>query len=123
MNAFAKQEAAPALAAANNRIQNILRKADRKKAVDIDSSLLKEKAERALYDQMIELSDEVESMFDMGDYTGALTRLASLRAVVDSFFDEVRVLGEDMALRNNRLDLLDRLGEMFLSTADLSELQ
>ena len=123
VNAFAKLEAAPALAAANKRIQNILRKSDTKNAVDIDPSLLKEKAERALYDEMIALSGEVESMFDMGDYTSALTRLASLRTVVDSFFDEVMVMDEDMALRNNRLALLDRLGEMFLRTADLSQLQ
>jgi glycyl-tRNA synthetase beta chain len=62
-------------------------------------------------------------MFDKGDYTTALSSLASLRVVVDDFFDEVMVMDEDLALRNNRLALLERLGEMFLRTADLSQLQ
>ncbi len=123
VDAFARLEAAPALAAANKRIQNILRKADRKETTVIDPALLKEKAERALYAQMIDLSAEVDEMFDKGDYTTALSTLASLRTVVDSFFDEVMVMDEDLALRNNRLALLDHLGEMFLRTADLSQLQ
>ncbi len=72
---------------------------------------------------MIDLSAEVNEMFDKGDYTTALSSLASLRAVVDDFFDEVMVMDEDPALRNNRLALLERLGEMFLRTADLSQLQ
>jgi len=122
VDAFAKLDAAPALAAANKRIQNILRKADRKETAVIDPALFKEKAERALYDQMIELSARVDAMFDKGDYTSALSSLASLRTVVDGFFDEVMVMDEDQALRNNRLALLDRLGEMFLRTADLSQL-
>ncbi|MFW2439726.1 MAG: glycine--tRNA ligase subunit beta [Arenicellales bacterium] len=123
VDAFARLDAAPALAAANKRIQNILRKADRKEAAVIDPALLTEKAERALYDQMIALSAEVDEMFDKGDYTAALSRLASLQTVVDDFFDEVMVMDEDLALRNNRLALLNRLGEMFLRTADLSQLQ
>lgn len=123
VDAFARLEAAPALAAANKRIQNILRRADREDATVIDPALLKEKAERALYDQMINLSSEVDVMFDKGDYTTALSSLASLRTAVDCFFDEVMVMDEDQALRNNRLALLDRLGEMFLRTADLSQLQ
>jgi len=123
VDAFARLDAAPALAAANKRIQNILRKADWEEATVIDPALLTEKAERALYDQMIGLSAEVDAMFDKGDYTAALSRLASLRTVVDGFFDEVMVMDEDLALRNNRLALLNRLGEMFLRTADLSQLQ
>ncbi|MEA1889246.1 MAG: glycine--tRNA ligase subunit beta [Pseudomonadota bacterium] len=123
VDAFARLEAAPALAAANKRIQNILRKADRKETTVIDPALLKEKAERALYAQIIDLSAEVDEMFDKGDYTTALSTLASLRTVVDSFFDEVMVMDEDLALRNNRLALLERLSEMFLRTADLSQLQ
>jgi len=123
VDAFARLEAAPALAAANKRIQNILRKADREETADINPALLKEKAERTLYDQMIDLSDGVDAMFDRGDYTTALSSLASLRTAVDGFFDEVMVMDDDQALRNNRLALLDRLSEMFLRTADLSQLQ
>jgi glycyl-tRNA synthetase beta chain len=111
------------LSAANKRIQNILRKAADEQLADVDPELLKEAAERALYEQMLALSDEVNGLFNAGDYTRALSRLASLRTVVDGFFDEVMVMDEDKALRANRLALLNRLGEMFLRTADLSQLQ
>ena len=123
VDAFGKLEEAPALASANKRIQNILRKSSDESQANIDPSLLKESAERALYEQMIALSDEVDLLFKAGDYTPALSKLASLRSVVDSFFDEVMVMDEDMALRANRLALLKHLGEMFLRTADLSQLQ
>ncbi len=123
VDAFARLDAAPALAAANKRIQNILRKAEQDKDIEVKPVLLKETAERALYEQMTAMSDELEVMFDKGDYTVALSRLASLRDAVDGFFDEVMVMDDDIALRNNRLALLDCLGRMFLRTADLSQLQ
>jgi len=123
VDAFGKLEEAPALAAANKRIQNILRKADKAERSQLDPAVLKEPAEKDLYDQMIELSAEVDGLFDKGDYTIALSRLSSLRTVVDGFFDQVMVMDEDLALRANRLALLEQLGEMFLRTADLSQLQ
>ena len=123
VDAFGKLKEAPALAAANKRIQNILRKADKAERSQLDPALLKEPAEKDLYDQMIELSAEVDGLFDKGDYTIALSRLSSLRTVVDDFFDQVMVMDEDLALRANRLALLEQLGEMFLRTADLSQLQ
>lgn len=123
VDAFAKLEEAPALAAANKRIQNILRKAGNPQLGDIEPGLLKETAERALYEQMLTLSDEVDDLFNAGSYTPALSKLATLRTVVDQFFDEVMVMDEDEALRANRLALLSHLGEMFLRTADLSQLQ
>jgi len=65
----------------------------------------------------------VEPLFAAGNYTQALKLLAALREPVDSFFDEVMVNCEDADLRRNRLALLNSLGAMFLSTADLSRLQ
>ncbi len=123
VNAFGKLEEAPALAAANKRIQNILRKAGTDDFGKVDAEMLKESEERALYEQINELSIEVDGMFNRGEYTAALSRLASLRTVVDRFFDKVMVMDEDPSLRANRLALLATLGEMFLRTADLSELQ
>jgi glycyl-tRNA synthetase beta chain len=72
VDAFGKLEEAPALAAANKRIQNILRKADKAERSQLDPALLKESAEKDLYDQMIKLSAEVDGLFDKGDYTTAL---------------------------------------------------
>jgi glycyl-tRNA synthetase beta chain len=123
VDAFSKLEEAPALAAANKRIQNILRKATKSERASLDPALLKEAAEKELYDQMIKLSTEVDGLFEKGEYTIALSRLSSLRTVVDAFFDQVMVMDEDLALRANRLALLEQLGEMFLRTADLSQLQ
>ena len=62
-------------------------------------------------------------MFDQGDYKAALLQLAGLREVVDTFFDKVMVMAEDVELRNNRLALLNTLRGLFLRVADLSRLQ
>ena len=121
--AFAELPEAEALAAANKRIGNILRKSGEEISNEIDTALLSLDAELALHEQIEALSSEVEPMFKRGDYTNALTRLAALRPVVDSFFDDVMVMDEDKKLRQNRLALLDRLATLFLRTADLSLLQ
>ena len=114
---------AEALAAANKRIGNILRKAGETAGGTVDTELLREPAERALYEAMTGLEPAVTQAFDAGDYTEGLTRLAGLRPVVDRFFDEVMVMAEDAALRRNRLALLARLQGLFLRVADLSRLQ
>lgn len=123
VDAFVQLEEAPALAAANKRIQNILRKAEGNDFGAVDAGMLTEAAERALFDQISGLSSEVDELFKQGDYTSALRRLASLRTAVDDFFDQVMVMDEDPEIRANRLALLASLGEMFLRTADLSQLQ
>ena len=121
--AFAELPEADALAAANKRISNILRKSDTQASGPVSADLLKLDAEQALHQRIEDLRAEVEAMFLRGDYTNALTRLASLRPEVDRFFDDVMVMDEDMQLRNNRLALLDSLSALFLRAADLSQLQ
>jgi glycyl-tRNA synthetase beta chain len=123
VDVFARMDEAPSLSAANKRIQNILRKAGKLDQDEVNPGLLKEDAELALYQKMNELFPDVDGLFVEGNYTEALSRLASLRSVVDDFFDHVMVMDEDMELRMNRLALLKQLGEMFLRTADLSQLQ
>nr|MBQ5526270.1 glycine--tRNA ligase subunit beta [Succinivibrionaceae bacterium] len=120
---FAKNPAAPALAAANKRVSNILQKnnaADCRAAVSSD--LLKEDAEKALYNAIESLRGEVTSMFDEGRYTDAMTKLAGLRDTVDTFFDKVMVMDKDEAVRNNRIALLASLRALFLRIADISVL-
>ncbi len=124
--AFARLPEAEALAAANKRIGNILRKA--REAGEtipeaVDSSLLQEEAERALALEIDRVANAVAPLFDEGEYQAALERLAELRPVVDRFFDEVMVMAEDAALRRNRLALLRRLQGLFLAVADIAELQ
>ena len=121
---FKDLPAAESLAAANKRISNILRKAgDIQLPANFDSGSLIESEEKQLADQLNQLKLQVEPLIASGDYTGALTELASLRESVDSFFDAVMVMADDENLRNNRLALLAQMQGQFLAIADLSHLQ
>jgi glycyl-tRNA synthetase beta chain len=121
VRAFAELPEAPALAAANKRISNIL-----KKAQDVDAHvsevLLKEPAEKALYAAMKEVAPKANAQFEAGDYTASLKTLASLRAPVDAFFDGVMVNAEELDLRLNRQGLLKTLHDAMNRVADLSRL-
>ncbi|NMM04747.1 glycine--tRNA ligase subunit beta [Polaromonas sp.] len=121
VRAFAALPEAQALAAANKRISNIL-----KKAQDVDAHvsalLLKEPAEIALHAAMLELIPQANAQFDAGDYTASLQTLAALRAPVDAFFDGVMVNAEEPDLRLNRQGLLKSLHDAMNRVADLSRL-
>ncbi|TCJ15556.1 glycine--tRNA ligase subunit beta [Parasulfuritortus cantonensis] len=112
---------AAALAAANKRIRNILKKAD---AVGetVDLALLQAGAEADLHQALVAVTPEVEAALANLDYTAALTRLAGLRAAVDRFFDEVMVMADEPLIRANRLALLAGLARVMNSVADISEL-
>ncbi|MDD3530705.1 MAG: glycine--tRNA ligase subunit beta [Gallionellaceae bacterium] len=112
---------AAALAAANKRIRNILKKAE---AVgdSVDLALLQEGAEADLHQALLAVTPEVEAALGNLDYTAALTRLAGLRAAVDRFFDEVMVMADEPLIRANRLALLGGLARVMNSVADISEL-
>ena len=124
VRAFATLPEAPALAAANKRIGNILKKAEVEGAVDahVNVALLKEDAEKALHAQMQKLVPESEAQFKAGDYAASLQTLAALRAPVDAFFDDVMVNAEEMDLRLNRQGLLKSLHVAMNRVADLSRL-
>ena len=121
VRAFAALPEAPALAAANKRIGNILKKTD---AVDghVSELLLKEPAEIALYAAMQQVAPKANAQFDAGDYTASLQTLAALRVPVDAFFDGVMVNAEAIDLRLNRLGLLTALHAAMNRVADLSKL-
>ena len=122
VQAFIKLDAAASLAAANKRIANILRQAGGDGVAAVKEKLLADKAERALWASLAETTSIVRPLLDAGDYTKALTELAELRAPVDRFFDDVMVMADDEALRNNRLALLGELRALFLEVADISRL-
>lgn len=121
VRAFAALPESPALAAANKRIGNILKKADE---VDphVNPALLKEAAEQALHEVMQRLLPESEALYKAGDYTGSLQTLAALRSPVDAFFDDVMVNAEEMDVRLNRQGLLKCLHVAMNRVADLSRL-
>jgi glycyl-tRNA synthetase beta chain len=114
---------AEALAAANKRVANILSKDGVTVTGGVDNSLLSEAAEQTLAAQVASLQTQLAPLFAAGDYTPALSALAALRAPIDQFFDSVMVNAEDAAIRQNRLNLLASLRELFLKTADISQLQ
>ncbi|MFO7592545.1 MAG: glycine--tRNA ligase subunit beta, partial [Pseudomonadota bacterium] len=120
---FRALEGAESLAAANKRIGNILKKTDEAIPGEVDTSLLQEAAEKALHDKVEAMAGTVAPLFAARDYEAALKQLAGLRQVVDSFFDEVMVMADDAAIRANRLALLNRMRNLFLEVADLSQLQ
>jgi glycyl-tRNA synthetase beta chain len=122
VKAFAALPEAEALAAANKRVGNILKKVDGTVAPTFDPSLLQEAAEQALANALVPASAEAQGAFDSGDYTASLLALAKLKQPVDTFFDDVMVNAEDPALRANRLGLLATLHHAMNRVADISKL-
>jgi glycyl-tRNA synthetase beta chain len=122
VRAFEQLPEAQALATANKRIANILRKSESEAAPAVDRSLLGNGAEHDLYAKVQSLLPVVHGHVDRGEYTEALCALASAKASVDRFFDDVLVMAEDPALRANRLALLRGLAEAMNGVADISKL-
>ncbi|GGI89396.1 glycine--tRNA ligase beta subunit [Shewanella hanedai] len=120
---FRTLEQASALAAANKRVSNILAKVEGELATDISAELLVEGAEKALAAKLNELQPQLAPLFAAANYQEALVLLAGLRESVDTFFEDVMVMADDEALKNNRLALLSSLREQFLHVADISLLQ
>jgi len=122
VRAFAALPESTALAAANKRVGNILKKAEAAVEAKVDAALLKEAAEQALYAALQTVAPAAQTAFEQGDYTASLQALAALRTPVDAFFDSVMVNADDAALKANRLGLLASLHQAMNQVADLSRL-
>ena len=114
---------AEALAAANKRIANILKKVQGTLPETVASEHFESDAEARLWQQVQDLKKQVEPLLAEQDYTAVLRALAGLRDTVDTFFDDVMVMADDKTQRENRLALLARLQALFLEVADISVLQ
>ena len=121
--AFRSMPASASLAAANKRINNILKKVDSESIGQMDFDLLKEPAELELGQILMRYSSQVSPLIRRGDYASALEILSRLREPVDQFFDGVMVMDTDLALRANRIALLNQLSGLFMGIADISKLQ
>jgi glycyl-tRNA synthetase beta chain len=119
---FAGLPEAPALAAANKRIRNILRKSEDAIPDSVSAELLAEDAERRLAIEVESAIRETQDGLAERDYVSVLRRLAALREPVDGFFDHVMVMADDPALRRNRLALLKRLADRFAAVAAVEHL-
>jgi len=111
-----------ALAAANKRISNILKKTQEPINAIVDQVLLVESAEMTLHKQMLSTGISAQAFYEKNEFTNHLQILAGLRDAVDGFFKDVMVNAEDAALRQNRLGLLKLLHAQMNQVADLSRL-
>jgi glycyl-tRNA synthetase beta chain len=121
VQAFAALPEAESLAAANKRITNILKKTSAAGG-EVNTGLLTEGAERGLHAALLRLLPQTEEAWARGDFAGTLKSLAQVKNDVDAFFNDVMVMAEDEALRNNRLALLASLHGVMNRVADISKL-
>ena len=122
VRSFVALPEAPALASANKRVGNILKKVEGEVPTAVSTALLKEPAEQALAAALQSVAPAADAAFERGDYAVSLQALAALKAPVDAFFEGVMVNADDPALRNNRLALLASLHRAMNRVADLSRL-
>ncbi|MBI0426760.1 glycine--tRNA ligase subunit beta [Psychrobacter sp. NG27] len=123
VQAFSELSQASMLADSNKRVANILAKSEVSVADTVDEALLSETAEQNLYTNVKQAQTVVQPLLEQADYTQVLQTLASLDEPLTQFFDGVMVNSEDAALKNNRLALLKQVRALFLTVADISELQ
>lgn len=122
VSVFLEEPAAQALAEANKRVANILARQEGAIPEEVEGSLLEDGAEQTLADAIVTAYDTTAEQLEKHDYEAVLKTLADLHDPVDDFFENVMVMAEDEALRNNRLALLVFLRDLFLQVADISEL-
>ena len=122
VRAFASLTEAPALAAANKRVGNILKKVEGEVKAEVNTNLFQVPAEIALNESLSQVKPKADKLFESGDYTASLKALAELKAPVDDFFDNVMVNADNAALKANRLGLLAILHQTMNRVADLSKL-
>ena len=123
VQAFSDLPQASMLADSNKRVANILAKSEVSVADTVDEALLSEPAEQNLYASVKQAQTVVQPLLEQADYTQVLQTLASLDEPLTQFFDNVMVNSEDTALKANRLALLKQVRALFLTVADISELQ
>lgn len=118
---FVSMEQAKSLASANKRVGNLIAKSGESFVVtDIDIKLFESSAEEVLYSELISKEKELSPLVEKSDYESCLVVLSSLRDSVDTFFDDVLVMSDNQSVRNNRLQLLNKLRSLFLKVADVS---
>ncbi|WP_304335452.1 glycine--tRNA ligase subunit beta, partial [Conchiformibius steedae] len=121
VQAFKQLPEAAALAAANKRVQNLLKKAEGELGA-VNADLLQQDEERALYAAAQDLQPQVSKALANQDFQAALSALAGIKPQVDAFFDKVMVMADDAAVKQNRLNLLKQLADLLNAVADIAKL-
>lgn len=120
---FSELPQAEKLSDSNKRVANILAKSEVSVADEVNEAILSEPAEKNLYSSVLQAQTAVEPLLEQADYTQVLQTLVSLDEPLTAFFADVMVNSEDAALKANRLALLKQVRALFLTVADISELQ
>jgi glycyl-tRNA synthetase beta chain len=120
VNQFSLLPESASLSAANKRVSNILSKHQAVIPATFDISMLVEPAEKILAERISGLLAEVSPLFDDSEYALGLEKLSVLKPAIDTFFEDVMVMTDDVSLRDNRLALLSQLRALFLRVADIS---
>lgn len=121
VNSFTSLDQANALASANKRVSNLVTKSGLEDSnVDVDTSLFDSEAEKVLFNLIQEKELEMAPIIAKHDYSKCLVVLSSLRVPVDTFFEDVLVMSDVVAVKENRIKLLKRLRSLFLQVADVS---
>lgn len=124
VRAFKKLAEAETLSVANKRVSNILTKyQDKIDANEVNPDFFDTPSEKELAQQLCSKKDAVDALYQTGDYEQVLFQLASLRQPIDDFFDQVMVMTDDKARRENRILLLQKLRHLFTKVADIALLQ
>ena len=108
-----------ALAAANKRVQNLLKKSDDALG-EVNPSLLAQDEEKALFAAVQALQPKVQTALSTQNFQAALSELATIKPQVDAFFDGVMVMADDVAIKQNRLNLLNLLANLLNAVADIA---
>lgn len=120
LNEIKKEDAFPVLAASFKRIRNITKDTDSAK---VDTALFCENAEKELYATFVEVESEIKGLLEKCDYLAALHVMLKMKKPVDTFFDDVMVMADDDKIRQNRLNMLNGIGQIILQIADISKIQ
>lgn len=118
---FKQLPEASALAAANKRVQNLLKKTEAALGT-VDTALLQQVQEQALFQALTALEPKIHLAIQEHDFSKALNQLATLKPQVDDFFNHVMVMSDDIVLKQNRLNLLNQLYQLLNAVADISQL-
>lgn len=109
-----------ALSVVSKRVNNLLQQAGKSNMDDFSETILEHPAEKALFEALQTTEEHMFKAYKTCDYESILQALSDLRAPLDAFFEGVMVMVENEALKNNRLQLLNRLQGMLKGVADIS---
>ncbi len=104
------------------RVENILKKSGQDTDLSVDEALFEDTSESKLFNAVLSVKTVVDDLIQNGVYDKALNHIATLRPIVDTFFDDVMVMAKDDKIRRNRIALLSSVSALFKNIADFTKI-